>query len=77
MSGMTVEQARALRAVATVVIDTVRQAGPLGAPGGVMYAAMMGAGCSLHQFDQIMSGLTRAGMLSKRGECYHLPEVQS
>ena len=67
---MTLEQAKALRAIAEIFIEAVRAAGPLGAPGGHLYAACIGK-LSLQQFEQIMSGLCRAGKLRKRGDCYH------
>jgi hypothetical protein len=53
------------------IIEAIKAGGPLGAPAGVLYAALMGAGCSLDQFNQIMSGLVRAGKVRKRGDCYH------
>jgi len=68
---MNIQQAQALRQVAKAVIDTVKESGDLGAPGGIMYAAMMAQGCTLEQFEAIMGGLIRAGRLSKSGECYH------
>ena len=67
---MTNEQIKALRAVANAIIETVSLAGPLGAPGGHLYAALMASGCTLNQFEQIMAGLVSAKMLTKRGECY-------
>ncbi len=67
---MTNEQITALRAVAKAITETVALAGPLGAPGGHLYAALMSAGCTLSKFEQIMSGLVSAGVLTKRGECY-------
>ncbi len=81
---MTNEQIAALKAVAKAITEAVAIAGPLGAPGfsagtdpcvgrlgdGYLYAALMSAGCTLNQFEQIMSGLVRAGVLTKRGECY-------
>ncbi len=69
---MTNEQITALRQLADAIIEAVKAAGPLGAPGGVMYAALMAQGCTLHQFEQIMSGMVRAGKLTKRGDCYHI-----
>ena len=39
-----------------------------GAPAGIMYAALMTQGCTLHQFEQITGGLVRAGMLSRDGD---------
>ena len=73
---MTIEQIRALRAIAAAIIETVRDADKrnpaIGAPAGPMYAALMTQGCTLHQFDQIMAGLVNAGMLTKSGHCYHV-----
>jgi hypothetical protein len=66
---MTLEQIKALQAVAKMFIDAVKEAGSLGAPAGVMYAAVMGK-LSLSQFEQIMSGLVRAGKLRKEGDLY-------
>jgi hypothetical protein len=66
---MTLEQIKALQAAAKMFIDAVKEAGSLGAPAGVMYAAVMGK-LSLSQFEQIMSGLVRAGKLRKEGDLY-------
>ena len=59
-----------LRHVAEAIIETVKETGSMGAPGGSLYAAMMTHGFSLSQFEQIMSGLVNAGMLTKRGQLY-------
>ena len=67
---MTIEQARALRAVADAIIEAVDLAGPMGAPAGVMYAALMASGITLPQFEQIMAGLCGAGKLRKQGHLY-------
>ncbi len=60
----------ALQQIAKAITDTVKEAGPLGAPGGTLYAALMTCGCSLHQFEQIMAGLVRAKQLRKDGDLY-------
>jgi hypothetical protein len=67
---MSEEQIKAVRRVATAIVETVRESEPLGAPGGILYAALMGHGCTLQQFEGIMGGLVRARMLSKHGDCY-------
>lgn len=64
------EQIEALRRVCDAIIEAVKLAGDFGAPGGHLYAALMGQGCSLHQFEQLMAGLVKAGKLRKEGECY-------
>lgn len=66
----TIEQLLALRKVADAIIDTVKQAGSLGAPSGPMYAALMTQGCSLNQYQAIMGGLVRAGKLRQEGDLY-------
>jgi hypothetical protein len=58
---MTPQQAQALRQVAKAVLDAVKAGGNHGAPAGPLYAALMGFGCSLNQFQQIMSALVRTG----------------
>lgn len=68
---MTTEQIRAIRAIASEILEAIKDSGPIGAPGGVMYAYLMTQGCTLHQFEQIMAGLVRAGYVTKSGECYH------
>jgi hypothetical protein len=65
-----------LRHVAEAIIESVREAGPMGAPGGSLYAAMMTHGFSLDNFNQIMSGLVSAGMLEKRGQLYFAKGVK-
>jgi len=53
------------------VVETVKESGSMGAPGGIMYAALMAQGCTLEQFEQIMGALVNAGRISKSGDCYH------
>lgn len=75
MTTLTQAQAAALRAIVDAVVDAVRAAGPLGAPGGHLYAALMAQGCTLSQFESLMGALVRTGKVTRRGECYHV--VQS
>jgi hypothetical protein len=69
---MTEAQIKLLRMIADAIIDSVKAAGPLGAPGGVIYAALMAEGCTLSQYEQIMSGLVRAGKLTRHGDLYRV-----
>jgi hypothetical protein len=71
---LTPEQIKALRAICDAVVDVVRAGGSLGAPGGVIYAALMGQGCTLSQFESLMSGLVRAGKLRRDGDLYFVTE---
>ena len=68
---MTKQQAaEAIRAMADAIVEAVKVAGPMGAPGGTLYAAMMAHGLTLSQYQQFMSALVAAGKLTKRGELY-------
>ena len=71
---LTPEQIRALRAICDAVVDEVRAGGSLGAPGGVIYAALMGQGCTLSQFESLMAGLVRGGKLRRDGDLYFVTE---
>jgi hypothetical protein len=69
---LTQDQRAAMLTVMRAVIDTVREAGPMGAPGGHIYAALMTQGASLQQYESLMSALVRTGKLARRGQCYHI-----
>jgi hypothetical protein len=60
----------ALKLIADAVVDSVREAGPLGAPAGPLYAAIMTYGMQLYQFDALMDALVGAGKLRKSGHLY-------
>jgi len=67
---MTEQQATAMRLIFSAVIESVKAAGSLGAPGGIIYAALMTQGCSLSQFQSLMSALVRSGKLTQEGDLY-------
>lgn len=67
---MDAKQAKLLVMIAGIVQDAIGSAGDMGAPGGVLYAALMAHGCTLQQFQGIMGGLERGGYVKKNGECY-------
>ena len=64
----------ALKMVADAIVEAVRAGGRLGTPGGTLYAALMAYGCTLEQFEQIMSSLVTCRLLEKRGDLY-FPKV--
>jgi hypothetical protein len=66
----TPTQAAALRQVLDAIVSAVEAAGPTGAPGGVLYAALMCHGVTLERFENLMDALMRAGKLRKSGQCY-------
>lgn len=67
---MNATQARALALVVVAVVDAIKAAGPSGAPGGTLYAALMTQGCTLGQFESLMAALVSTGRVQKRGELY-------
>lgn len=69
---MTPEQIAALRAILDAILEAVKAAGPHGAPGGVIYSALMASGCSLSQYQSFMAGLVRAGKLRQEGQLYFI-----
>ena len=68
------DRAFALRQILDALVDVVAASGKLGTPGGTLYAALMTHGCSLEQFEQVMSALIAAKKLTKRGELYFAVE---
>ena len=63
-------QKQALLALCQMFIDVVKAAGSIGAPAGVMYAAVMDK-MTLAQFEQVMSALVAMGKVRKTGHLYH------
>lgn len=53
-----------------IILETVKEAGPAGAPSGPMYLAFMQHGCSLDQYEVMTGTLVDAGFLRKEGHCY-------
>ena len=62
----------ALRLILDGIVDAVTACEPIGAPGGVIFAALMAQGCTLAQYQHLMGALVRAGKLTRDGDLYHL-----
>lgn len=67
---MTKINEQTVRAIALAIVDTVREMGSHGAPGGVLYAALMSVGLSLESFQTLMGALVEAGVLRQEGHQY-------
>lgn len=63
-----------LQVLGLAVLEAVEAAGPLGAPNGVLFAALQGMGASLNQYQSFMGGLTRRGFLVLDAQCYTLTD---
>jgi hypothetical protein len=61
---------RALIAVCDAIVEAIKAAGDDGAPGGVLYAALMTHGMTLSQFEYVMNALVRAKRVTRRGQLY-------
>jgi hypothetical protein len=65
-------QVKAVQLVCSAILEAVKAGGDHGAPGGVIYAALMTQGCTLEQYEGLMGALVRAGRLRRSGELYFL-----
>lgn len=71
MSGcLSPAQLSAIRLVCDAVLSAVEAAGSAGAPGGVLYAALMGQGCTMNQFQGIIGILVKSGRVRQCGDLY-------
>ena len=59
-----------LKKIADAIIDTVREAGITGCPGGALYMAMQQHGCTIEQYNIIMGTLVECKKLRKHGDLY-------
>ena len=71
------EHVKALRAVLDAILEAVAEAGPTGAPGGVIYAALMAQGCSLSQYQSLMDGLVSVRRLRRQGDLYFIAQART
>jgi hypothetical protein len=73
---MTKQQILALQSIGKGIIEAANLHST-GAPGGVIYSALMSHGATFNQFQQIMSTLERQGFLSHDvdSSTYHATEA--
>ena len=64
------DQVYKLKLVLDAVVDAVKAGGAMGAPGGIIYAAMMARGCTLANYEAIMAALVRVGKIRRSGDLY-------
>jgi predicted transcriptional regulator len=69
---MNKDQLVAVQRVALAVLESIDEAGPLGAPSGILYAALMAQGCTLDTYRKIMDPLVRKGFLVLEHDCYSM-----
>jgi len=66
---MTNQEKNAVMGIFAALFEAVKDSGKRGAPGGHLYAAVMGH-LTLDQFNQFMSALCKSGKVRRAGECY-------
>lgn len=64
MSQPTPQQLDAIHLAASCIIEAVIVAGPMGAPSGVVYAALNANGMSLATYQSLIASLERRGTIT-------------
>lgn len=60
-----------LKAIGDTIIESAKDAGPMGIPSGHVYAILMGFNLSLSTYQSILAGLEKAGKIRVRNNCIH------
>lgn len=64
---MTKTNVNVIAQVLSAMLETIQEMGKDGLPEGPLYAALMGKGCSLNQFNSLVGILVKAGRVRKDG----------
>lgn len=72
---MTPTQIRTAQTIGLAVMETIQESGTLGAPSGVLFAAMQAQGCTLQQFESLMGPMLRKGFVELDALCYTITEA--
>lgn len=62
---------QAAQQIVKAVYDTIKETGEDGAPGGVLYAALMNIGVDYDGYNLIMGTMVEQGLVMKQGELYY------
>lgn len=68
------QQIAAVQRIGLAVLETIAESGSTGAPGGVIYAALQAQGATYSQFESLMSGMVKTGMVTLEDDCYQITE---
>jgi hypothetical protein len=55
---------QAITEIANIIEDAVREAGAVGVPSGIVYAALMNVGIDLSTYQAILSAMVEAGRIT-------------
>lgn len=67
---LTKKQVIAVQQVGLAVLEAIQAAGELGAPSGVLYAALLHQGCTLTQFQSLTGSMERRGFVVQESDCF-------
>lgn len=72
--GMDTQQARdTLRAITDAIVETVKEAGPQGAPSSAVFLALQETGCSAAQYETLISTLCELGLIKRSAHTLYVP----
>ena len=66
---MNTQQIAAIRLASDCILEAANQAGPMGAPSGVVYAALMVHGMKLATYESLLGALERMGKIIVEHDC--------
>jgi hypothetical protein len=64
-------------AVAIALLETIKEAGPLGAPSGPMYLACNQSGIDLDSYEAMMRALVKTGLVRHENHVYYWQDAAS
>jgi hypothetical protein len=76
MNSMTPEQHKALQLAVSIILECADEAGPMGAPSGVVYAALNAHGMTLLTYNSIIQSLVALKHIEVRNHCIHRVHTQ-
>lgn len=70
MHTTTAQPQNPLTLILDAIVESIAVSGTHGAPGGVLYSALMAQGCTLDQFQQLMALLIAQKRVTQSGSLY-------
>lgn len=58
--------------ITLAVLEAIQESAPVGAPGGIIYAALMQQGATLNQYNSLMGCLVRSGHITQEMDVFQI-----
>jgi len=72
----TNDEIMAVIRIMQIVVETIREMGKMGAPSGVVYAALQTMGCNLASYNRMISELKNLGIIQEKNNLlFYVEEV--